>query len=237
MNTIRVVLVESRDLSRVGLSALLRNTQDIEVVGEAANGCQALEVLTCAQPDIVLMAIKLPDMDGIEVMHRFKQLRQSRSPELEANTKVMILTERTSEDFVLAAFAAGADSYCLNDTSLETLVQAIRLTHEGDSWIDPSIAQIILKQVRQEREETKKTIEISALDPDSPLIINADAITDRELDVLELIVAGYSNAAIADRLYITVGTVKTHVRGILGKLGAEDRTQAAVRALRLGLVS
>ncbi|MEA5471569.1 response regulator transcription factor [Spirulina sp. 06S082] len=234
MNKIRVVLVESRDLSRVGLSALLGKTQDIEVVGEAANGRQALEVLAFTQPDIVLMAINLPDINGIEVIQKLKRLR---SPEPENTTKAIVLTARGSEDSVLAAFAAGADSYCLNDTSLETLIQAIKLTHEGDSWIDPSIAQIVLKHVKQEREEPHKTVEITALDPKSPLIIDADAITDRELDVLELIVAGHSNAAIADRLYITVGTVKTHVRSILGKLGAEDRTQAAVRALRLGLVS
>ncbi|WP_204103319.1 MULTISPECIES: response regulator transcription factor [Spirulina sp. CCY15215] len=234
MNKIRVVLVESRDLSRVGLSALLGKTQDIEVVGEAANGRQALEVLTFTKPDIVLMAINLPDINGIEVIQKLKRLR---SPEPENTTKAIVLTERGSEDSVLAAFVAGADSYCLNDTSLETLIQAIKLTHEGDSWIDPSIAQIVLKQVKQGREEPHKTVEITALDPESPLIIDADAITDRELDVLELIVAGHSNAAIADRLYITVGTVKTHVRSILGKLGAEDRTQAAVRALRLGLVS
>lgn len=233
MKKIRVVLVESRDLSRVGLSALLQNVEDIEVVGEAASGRQALEVLKQTQPDIVLMAINLPELDGIEVTQQFKQ---SRSLEGEDPTKIIMLTVRTSEDAVLAAFAAGADSYCLKDTSIELLLQAIRVTYEGDSWIDPSIAQLVIKQVKQEREE-RPTIEIAALDPESPQIVDADAITDRELEVLELIVAGCSNAAIAEQLHITVGTVKTHVRGILGKLGAEDRTQAAVRALRLGLVS
>ncbi|MEM8639069.1 MAG: response regulator transcription factor [Cyanobacteria bacterium P01_G01_bin.54] len=235
MAKIRIVLIEDHDLSRIGLSAALQQFADIEVVGEAANAHQGLQILTVSKPDVAVVDVGLPDQDGIELTQIFKDSSDAEQ------TKILILTMHSDEDSVLAAFAAGADSYSLKDVSLENLVQAIRLTHEGNSWIDPTIARVVLKQARSgvtltDPETDAPTVEIRSINPDDQQMIEASALTERELDVLELIVAGCSNAAIAEQLHITIGTVKTHVRSILNKLCADDRTQAAVRALRSGLV-
>ncbi len=233
MTAIRVVLIEDHDLSRIGLSAALKQFEDLEVIGEAADGHQGLQILQVSKPDVAIVDIGLPDIDGIELTQRLRQ-----SDELAA-TRVLILTMHKSEDSVLAAFAAGADSYSLKDVSLDNLVQAIRLTAEGSAWIDPTIARVVLQQARQievAAQEQPETIEIKSMEPDEQDLLQICSLTERELDVLELIVAGCSNATIAEQLHITVGTVKTHVRSILSKLCAEDRTQAAVRALRSGLV-
>jgi two-component system, NarL family, response regulator LiaR len=205
-----------------------------------------LEKILTHHPDVALVDIGLPDIDGIEVAHKLKQYE---SENTEFNSKILMLTMHDSEDSVMAAFAAGADSYCLKDVSMDNLVQAIRNTKEGNAWIDPAIARIVLKQaqsgqvVSQPATETvgiKKdlgdTQAISAVAEEYQQLIETYPLTDRELEVLELIVAGCSNAEIAEKLYITVGTVKTHVCHILNKLCADDRTQAAVRALRAGLV-
>lgn len=233
MNPIRVVLIEDHDLSRIGLSAALQQVEDIEVVGEAANAHRGLQILQVSKPDVAIVDIGLPDQDGIELTQVFRA-----SPD-GANTKILILTMHEDEDSILAAFAAGADSYSLKDVSLENLVQAIRLTHEGNAWIDPAIARVVLQQARSNQlveEEGAARVEIRSIAPEDQQLMEASTLTHRELDVLELIVAGCNNAAIAQELHITVGTVKTHVRSILNKLCADDRTQAAVRALRSGLV-
>lgn len=239
MSKIRVVLVEDHDLTRIGLCAALKQSENIEVVGDAANGRQGLNLLQKTQPDVAIIDIGLPDMDGIELTQRYKQFQAER--ELDP-PKVLILTMHDDEEAVLSAFAAGADSYSLKDVSTENLIQAIQLTHEGDAWIDPAIARIVLQQARQgestESSETTNTstTAIRALEPQSQQIVDADPLTKQEMEVLELIVGGCSNADISEKLYITVGTVKTHVRSILNKLCVNDRTQAAVRALRSGLV-
>lgn len=242
MSKIRVVLIEDHDLTRIGLCAALKQVETVEIVGDAANARQGLKILETTQPDVAVVDIGLPDMDGIELTQRLKQ-SQASSP---TPTKVLVLTSHSSEDSVLAAFAAGADSYSLKDVSLENLVQAIHLTHEGNAWIDPAIARIVLQQARKGEPELRPEVEVAApqphtttieaIEPEYQQLIEAYPLTERELDVLELIVAGCSNAAIAEKLHITVGTVKTHVRNILSKLCADDRTQAAVRALRSGLV-
>ncbi len=242
MSRIRVVLIEDHDLTRIGLVAALEQVEGIEVVGDAANARRGLQVLAATQPDVAIVDIGLPDMDGIELTQRFKQSQEG-SPN--PKTKVLILTMHKSEDSVLGAFAAGADSYSLKDVSLENLVQALRLTNEGDSWIDPAIARVVLQQARKielgepsqsPEEEPPPTRVIDSLEPEYQQMLETYPLTDRELEVLELIVAGCNNAQIADKLYITIGTVKTHVRNILNKLCVDDRTQAAVRALRSGLV-
>lgn len=234
MDKIRVVLVEDHDLARIGLRTALQQYELIEVVGEAASGQHGLEVVKATQPDIAIVDIGLPDVDGIEVT---RQIRDSQA--MEVSPRILILTMHDDQDAVLAAFAAGADSYSVKDVSIEKLVEAIRATHDGQSWIDPAIARIVLQQAQQpelvrEGAETRTTID--AVAPEYEKLLDSDPLTERELEVLELIVDGQSNAAIADKLYITVGTVKTHVRNILNKLCAADRTQAAVRALRSGLV-
>ena len=159
-----------------------------------------------------------------------------------------MLTMHDSEDSVMAAFAAGADSYSLKDINMDNLVEAIRNTYEGNAWSDPAIASIVLKQAKNSNSATSAPKPVAATtDSSDTQLINSVAeeyqqiietypLTDRELEVLELIVAGCSNAEISEKLYITVGTVKTHVCHILNKLCANDRTQAAVRALRAGLV-
>ncbi len=155
---------------------------------------------------------------------------------------MLILTLQNQEAMVLAAFAAGADSYCTKEAKFEQLLEALRLTHEGYCWIDPAIAQIVLEHSRRVQVEVKvvpdpRTVLINPVNPEDSQMIATYPVTERELEVLELIVQGHSNATIAQQLYITVGTVKTHVRNILNKLCVDDRTQAAVRALRAGLVS
>ena len=248
MNKIRVVLVEDHNLSRVGLVAALKQVNDIEVVGDAENGRKGLEMLRSLSPDVAIVDIGLPDIDGIELTQQLRKIQAS--SESTVKTKVLILTMHEEENSVLAAFAAGADSYSLKDSSLDILVQAIRSTHEGNAWIDPTIARIVLKQARtvepiavavdefnRGKEATKHTVEIDSAQDDVQRLLDTYPLTERELEVLELIVAGCSNAEISEKLYVTVGTVKTHVRSILNKLCVEDRTQAAVRALRSGLVS
>lgn len=236
MSEIHVALIEDHDLTRVGMRTALQQQDGVKVIGEAANATDGLKLLRSSQPDIAIVDIGLPDMDGIDLTRQFKA---SQAEQEDAKTKVLILTLNDSEDVVLAAFAAGADSYCMKDVSLDQLVEALKVTHSGNSWIDPAIARIVLKQTRQPQTsiaDAKSTVAIGAVAPEYSQILETYPLTERELEVLELIVAGCSNAAIAEKLYITVGTVKTHVRNILNKLCADDRTQAAVRALRSGLV-
>ncbi|MEM7762347.1 MAG: response regulator transcription factor, partial [Cyanobacteria bacterium P01_A01_bin.40] len=209
-------------------------------------GSDGLSKIKAHQPDVALVDIGLPDIDGIEVTQKLKQYQAS-NPDFE--TKILMLTMHDSEDSVMAAFAAGADSYSLKDVSMDNLVQAIRNTHDGNAWIDPAIARIVLKQAQStkaaatsvnsaaaEAATSGDTQAITAVADEYQQLIDTYPLTDRELEVLELIVAGCSNAEISAKLYITVGTVKTHVCHILNKLCADDRTQAAVRALRSGLV-
>ena len=231
MTKINVVLIEDHDLSRIGLCAALKQYQDIEVVDNAANGNDGLNKIKMTQPDVALVDIGLPDIDGIEVTQKLKDY-QNENPDF--STKVLMLTMHDSEDSVMAAFAAGADSYSLKDVSMDNLVQAIRNTHEGNAWIDPAIARIVLKQAQNTKiagsnlevaPPQSQTVEddtqaITAVADEYQQLIETYPLTDRELEVLELIVAGCSNAEIAKKLYITVGTVKTHVCHILNKLCA-----------------
>ncbi len=249
MTTIRVALIEDHDLTRIGLRTALQAQAGIQVVGEAANATQGLPMLLACQPDVAIVDIGLPDLDGIELTRQFKSQIQSDAarpsaadPAVPSDTKVLILTMHDSEESVLAAFAAGADSYCMKDINLDKLVEALQASVEGNSWIDPTIASIVLRQVRQNHTPSSanaasRTVMISAVEPEHEQLLDSMPLTARELEILELIVAGCSNSVIADKLYITVGTVKTHVRNILNKLCVDDRTEAAVRALRSGLIS
>jgi len=222
----------------VGLRTALQQESNIKIVGEAANGKTGLEILKKTQPDIAIIDIGLPDMDGIELTQKFKQYIASSGAR---ETKVLILTMHDNDDAVMGAFAAGADSYSVKDVSIDKLKEAINTTYEGNAWIDPVIARIVLKQAKKKQPDipvpgAQKTVMINAVEPEDQEFLKSCPLTQRELEVLELIVAGRSNAEIAEKLYITVGTVKTHVRSILNKLCADDRTQAAVRALRSGWI-
>ncbi|EKQ66747.1 response regulator containing a CheY-like receiver domain and an HTH DNA-binding domain [Leptolyngbyaceae cyanobacterium JSC-12] len=237
MTITRIILIEDHDLTRIGLRTALKRIQGIEIVGEAATAMQGLELLKSTHPDIAVVDIGLPDIDGIELTRQIKQLQASSD---QSPTKILILTMHENEELVLAAFAAGADSYCMKDIRIERLVEAIKTTDEGNSWIDPMIANIVLQKVRQAASpihDRTKTIAIDSVQPEMEQMLGETPLTERELEILQLIVDGCSNAAIAEKLFISVGTVKTHVRNILNKLCADDRTQAAVLALRSGLIS
>lgn len=234
MNKIRVALIEDHDLTRLGIKTALQHKEDFEVVGEASTAVEGLKVLQRYQPDVAIVDIGLPDKDGIELTREVKSTGN-------LGVKVLILTLRDSRESVLAAFAAGADSYCMKDR-YDNLLEAVRHTYNGNAWIDPAIARIVLQQAQHNSPKLEvAAVESKMVAHDSQSRNERDSIdpytlTERELEVLQLIVEGCSNAVIAERLYITVGTVKTHVRNILNKLCADDRTQAAVRALRSGLV-
>lgn len=237
MPSIRIALIEDHHLTRMGLKAAFKGQPDIDFIGEADTGREGLNLLLTQQPDVALVDIGLPDIDGIELVRR---LRASQTETESAVTKVLMLTMHDSEDAVMAAFAAGADSYCMKQTDLDDLIVAVRETHGGNSWIDPAIASVVLRRVRQPAMVAgadNRVVSISAVEPEYEQVLESYPLTERELEILELIVEGCSNAEISERSYITVGTVKTHVRNILNKLGVDDRTKAAVRALRAGLVS
>ena len=225
MTKIRVALIEDHDLTRLGIRTALQRNVDFEIVGEAANANDGLQILKTLQPDVAIVDIGLPDKNGIELIKEVKL----QNPKL--LTKILVLTLRDSKEAVLAAFAAGADSYCIKDT-YDILLEAVRHTHNGNAWIDPAIARIVL----QETQENPPTITtepktnqfqfaskpefINSIEENKE-IVDPYNLTERELEVLQLIVKGCSNAEIAERLYITVGTVKTHVRNILNKLAQE----------------
>jgi two-component system, NarL family, response regulator LiaR len=234
----RVVVIEDHDLTRTVLQMSLERTGSIQVVGKAATATEGLTLLQEHKPDVAIVDVGLPDLDGIDVTRQIKN-----NPSLCDVTKVLILTSRDNEATVLAAFAAGADSYCMKDAAIQTLTDAIQITADGNSWIDPAIAGIVLQKARQAEQLVPALVEgapegatESLAEGENGLAWSDYTLTDRELEVLQLIVDGFSNAAIAEQLYISIGTVKTHVRHILNKLCADDRTQAAVRALRSGLV-
>ncbi|MBR8831363.1 MAG: Transcriptional regulatory protein LiaR [Chroococcopsis gigantea SAG 12.99] len=212
MTNISFIIVEDHDLTRIALNNALSQYRQLDCLGEANSGKKGLRLTEQMEPDVVLVDLDLPDIDGIELTRKLKHLRKP--------PKVLILTAHEHENQILEVFAAGADSYCLKTQSMDVLVQAMKYTAEGNAWIDPKIAKVILNR-------SQNNIPGAIVDYD---------LTDRELQVLQLIVDGCSNAEIADKLEITIGTVKTHVRNILTKLSASDRTQAAVRALRCGLV-
>ena len=235
MSEIKVIVIEDHNLTRMGLRAALQTEPEIKIIGEAANATDGLQLLKTMKPDVATIDIGLPDMDGIELTRKYRQYQQETQ---DFTTNLLILTMQNSEETVLAAFGAGADSYCMKDIESDRLINAVRITSTGSSWIDPAIADIVLQQVRQDdiNSTSSKRVMITGLEPELEKTIESFPLTQREKEVLELIVAGCDNAEIAKRLYLTVGTVKTHVRGILSKLCVADRTQAAVRALRGGLV-
>ncbi len=232
---IRVLLVEDHALTRLGLKTALKRTNDITVIGEAANGQEAVAAAAELKPDVILMDVGMPVMDGIQAAKKIIDEDPSR--------RVIMLTQHDNDRDILASLAAGASGYCLKDVAPERLYTAIRSVFAGDAWLDATIASRVLKHytegepAEQPEPEAEPASQAPATGPapapDRPMV---EPLSSRELEVLKLIVDGLSNQQIADRLIISLATAKTHVRNILNKLAVDDRTQAAVHAMRRGLV-
>lgn len=233
---ITVLLVEDHKLTRIGLRTVLERTPDLKVLGEAENGEDAVEKVGELRPKVVLMDVGMPVMDGIEAVNKIRELYP------EVNT--IMLTSHDNEEDILASLSAGACGYCLKDVEPERLYTAIRAVNDGDIWLDSAIATRVMK-IQQSRMSNQKTEGQSAAPEQArqdsssqkaPMAPMPDALSPREMEVLSLLVDGLSNQEIADRLIISLATAKTHVRNILNKLAVDDRTQAAVHAMRRGLV-
>lgn len=226
MKNIRVLLVEDHIMIRMGLELVLEKAEGIELIAEAEEGLSGVEKAKTLSPDVILMDIGLPNIDGIEATRRIKEF----NPDM----KILIFTSRESEDDVFASFKAGADGYIMKGSSPEQTTNAIKAVSEGTAWIDPAIARLVLSSLQrtsQEKEEASNVTEISSKSAKTTY-----GLTEREIEVLALIVEGLTNPQIADRLVITRATAKAHVHSILQKLYVEDRTKAAIMAMKEGLV-
>jgi len=207
---ISVVLVEDHALTRTGLRTALETSGEVRVVAEAGDGISAEEIIVRERPAVAIIDIGLPGRDGVALTRAIKVS----APQ----THVVILTMHELDDEVLAALSAGADAYCVKSSDTSTVVDAVRIVAGGGAYFDPRIAHVVLRRLGAPTPQPST---------DSPL-------TPRELDVLRLIADGVGNVEIAERLHIGLGTVKGHIRDILEKLSAADRTQAAVNAMRRG---
>ena len=207
---ITVVLVEDHALTRTGLRTALEATGDVRVLAEASDGISAEAVIVRDRPAVAIIDIGLPGRDGVALTRAVK----SAIPQ----TRVVILTMHELDEEVLAALSAGADAYCVKSSDASTVIDAVRIVAGGGAYFDPRIAHVVLRR----------------LGAPSPAPSTDSPLTPRELDVLRLIADGVGNVEIAERLNIGLGTVKGHIRDILEKLSAADRTQAAVNAMRRG---
>lgn len=227
---IKIMLVEDHELTRIGLKVSLGKYENIEIVAETANGNEAIQFAKEKAPDLIIMDIGLVKLDGIEATRQIKQ----DNPKV----KVIILTSHESEKEILASLASGADGYCLKDTPPDQLYTAINSVVEGNAWLSSQVAEKVLRNLCGKNLNQIKQINFSKAAPSpSPYMIPSIPLSDRELEVLKLIVDGKSNQEIANKLFVTLATVKTHVRSILNKLSVDDRTQAAVKAMKEGIVS
>ena len=218
---IHVLLVEDHELYRMGLSMLLSKAEGITLCAEAADGLEGIKSARENNPDVILMDIGLPNIDGIEATQRIKDFNP--------DVKILIFTSRDSENDVFEAFKAGADGYIMKGATPEQTISAIKAVNEGIGWIDPNIAKMVFSNLQRPQVQIVSTPEIKK----AP---NSYGLTERELDVLELMVEGLSNPQIADKLVITRATAKAHVHSILQKLCVTSRTQATVTAMKEGLV-
>lgn len=218
---VKVFLVEDHELLRDGLRAALQKDGQFEVIGEAADGLTAVHKISTCDPDVVIMDIGLPNIDGIEAT---RQVREKRP-----GTRVIMLTSHDNDQEIFAALAAGANGYCLKDLGADKLKRAILSVSEGAAWLDPRIAGKVLTIFAREGMAPAS----SESDKEDALV---SPLSQRETEVLKLMVDGLSNKEIADRLVIGVSTVRTHVEHILEKLAVSGRTEAAVKAMRQGLI-
>ncbi len=213
LNPMRILIVEDDPLMQLGLEQALGEHPNFEIVGQAEDGYIGVQKALELKPDLVVMDIGLPRLDGIAATKQIKE----QLPDIH----VVMLTSHTLQTEVVAALSSGADAYCIKGASLERLLAAIEAAQDGATYLDPQIARLVLDNLKPPTPEPNQNISL---------------LSERELEVLKLIVEGKSNNQIAEDLYLSTNTIKTHVRGIMNKLAVDDRVQAAVVALRSGLV-
>lgn len=226
---IKVLLIEDHQMVRMGLELILEKASDIKLIDEADNGVDGVKSAFKNLPDVILMDIGLPQMDGIEATKKIKESR--------LDSKILIFTSRDSEDDVFKALEAGADGYIMKGANQEMIIQAIKAVNEGAAWLDPGIARLVLSNVQKQQncQASENSYKTTSLNGNS-MKPNVFGLTERELEVLSLIVDGLNNMEIAKKLFITRATAKAHVHSILQKLYVKDRTKAAVCAMKEGLV-
>jgi DNA-binding NarL/FixJ family response regulator len=215
---IRVALVDDQAMVRQGLRLILESEPGLTVVGEAADGREALDMVPRARPDVVLMDVRMPRLDGIEACRLIRDAADGELP------YVLMLTTFDLEDYVYAALRAGASGFLLKDAPAEQLVAAIEVVARGDALLAPQVTRLLIEEVARRRT------------PDRRAVPGLERLTERELEVLRLMARGMSNSEIAGQLYLGEATVKTHVGRVLGKLDARDRVQAVVAAYESGVV-
>lgn len=209
--TLRILIVEDDPMMQLGLTQALEDYPHFTIVGQASDGYAGVEKALALKPDVIVMDIGLPRLDGIAATQQIR----AKLPDI----RIVVLTSHTSETEIIAALSSGADAYCVKGADVERLVTAIAAAQEGAVYLDPKIARRVIEHLKP------------------PAIMTPiGQLSARELDVLKLIVEGYSNPEIANALYLSPNTIKTHIRGIMNKLAVDDRVQAAVVALRAGLV-
>ena len=212
MATIRLMIADDHPVVREGLAAMLNRQADIEVVGEAENGREAIEQARRLRPDVILMDLRMPEVDGVEAMRRISV----ESPE----TRFIVLTTYDNDEFIFKGIEAGARAYLLKDAPREELFKAIRAVHRGESLIQPAVAGKVLDRFAELSRQVQAP----------------DALSEREIEVIRLMADGAANKEIAAGLSISGSTVKTHIQAIFQKLGASDRTEAVMQALRKGII-
>jgi len=220
---VRVLIVEDHDMARLGLSVILGKNSNIEIAGMSADGEEGVEKALELEPDVVIMDIGLPTIDGIEATRKIKT----------ANPKIKILmyTSREEEDDIFDSFKAGADGYITKGATADQTVAAVIAVSEGAAWLDPAIAKVVLTNINRTTVTNERRGEINY-----KLGKNLYGLTEREMEVLALIVDGLTNPQIADKLVITISTTKTHVHSILQKLYVNSRSKAISMAMKEGLV-
>lgn len=223
MDNIKVLLVEDHKMVRLGLSLVFENTEGIDMVAEADNGKTGVELALKHTPDVVLMDIGLPEMDGIQATSLIKKSNP--------NIRVLIFTSRDSDDDVFDSLSAGADGYIMKGADEEQMISAIKAVAEGTAWLDPAIARLVLSNVKKQN-----SLQVTGVVPAHNVAKNTYGLTERELEVLALIVEGLNNIEISERLVIALSTAKAHVHSILQKLYVTNRTQATIQAVKEGLI-
>ncbi len=220
---VRVLIVEDHDMARMGLSVILGQNSNIQITDMSADGQEGVDKALALEPDVVIMDIGLPTIDGIEATKKIK----SANPRI----KVLMYTSREDEDDIFDSFQAGADGYITKGATSEQTISAVLAVSEGAGWLDPAIAKVVLTNVRRNAAPAQRTGEINY-----KLGKNLYGLTEREMEVLALIVDGLSNPQIAEKLVVTISTTKTHVHSILQKLYVTSRSKAISLAMKEGLV-